>query len=259
LRIDDWDFSWQEDYEYRQPIKLPAGTRVSMRMIYDNSADNVQNPANPPKRVVYGLNSSDEMGEFHLQVLTRNEQDRRTLEADYRQEYAIADTIAAARKLLQTEPASAERMVRLGVALLAAKEIPEALGLFDRAIEIDPSDAGARYYRGHAYAMQNDTKRAVQEWQEVVRLDPAHFQAQNNLGYWYYVNKDLSRAEQHLRAAVAANGNDVMSRVNLARVFASQGDWPSVEAQLKEALRIEPANKTVQGLLESARRMPHRP
>ncbi len=254
LVIDDWDFAWQEDYRYRQPIKLPAGTRLSMRIEYDNSADNLRNPNQPPKRVAYGLNSSDEMGEFHLQVLTHSEKERRTLEADYRRVYAIPDSIAAARALLQNEPGSAERLVMLGVALLAGGEQAEALGLFERALEIDPADASARYHRGHAYAKQNDTRRAVEEWKEVVRIDPGHFRAQNNLGYWYLVNQNLSQAEEHLRAAVAANENDVMSRINLARVHAAKGDWASVAAELEEALKVEPQNEAVKGLLQDARR-----
>ncbi|MEX2138444.1 MAG: tetratricopeptide repeat protein [Pirellulales bacterium] len=259
LRIDDWDFAWQEDYRYRRPIKLPAGTRLSMRIEYDNSEDNLRNPIHPPKRVTYGLDSSDEMGEFHLQVLTRNEQERRTLETDYRRVYATPDTIAAARALLKNEPESAERMVRLGVALLAGDEVSEALRLFDQAIQIEPTDVAARYHRGHAYAMQKNTARAVEEWQEVVRIDPRHFRAQNNLGYWHYVNQDLPRAEEHLRAAVEANENDVMSRINLARVHAAKGDWANVAAELAEAQKIEPQNEAVRALLQSAQDKAQRP
>jgi Flp pilus assembly protein TadD len=253
LRIDDWDFAWQEDYQYRQPIKLPAGTRLSMRIEYDNSEDNLRNPIHPPQHVTYGLDSSDEMGEFHLQVLTRDEQDRRILETDYRRVYAIPDTIAAARALLKNEPASAERMVRLGVALLAGDEVAEAVQLFDQALQIEPADVTARYHRGHAYAMRKDTERAVEEWKEVVRIDPGHFRAQNNLGYWYFVQQNLKQAEEHLRAAVAANENDVMSRVNLARVHAAKGDWASVKAELEEALKVEPRNEAVRVLLQSVR------
>jgi Flp pilus assembly protein TadD len=224
-----------------------------MRIEYDNSQDNPRNPHYPPQHVVYGLNSTDEMGEFHLQVLTRNADDRRTLEADYRRIYAIPDTIAAARALLKNEPTNAERMVRLGVALLVGNGVEEAMGLFNKALEIEPADPKARYHVGHAYAMRGDTARAVEEWKEVVRIDPRHFRAQNNLGYWYLAQKDLKRAEEHLLAAVAANENDVMSRVNLARVYAAKEEWQRVQAELEEALKVEPGDPTVTALLHSAR------
>ena len=42
---------------------LPKGTRIDVRLVYDNSADNPRNP-NPtsPKRVQWGEQSFDEMG-----------------------------------------------------------------------------------------------------------------------------------------------------------------------------------------------------
>jgi len=59
--IKDWDFKWQDQYKYETPIKLPRGTRVDMYAIYDNSADNPNNPSNPPKRVHRGEQTTDEM------------------------------------------------------------------------------------------------------------------------------------------------------------------------------------------------------
>ena len=47
---------------------LPAGTTISMEFTYDNSASNVRNPNVPPRRVVSGNRSSDEMGNLALQI-----------------------------------------------------------------------------------------------------------------------------------------------------------------------------------------------
>ena len=59
--IKDWDFNWQGTYRYTTPLKLPAGTLVNMRYTYDNSADNIHNPNNPPKLVHFGEQTTDEM------------------------------------------------------------------------------------------------------------------------------------------------------------------------------------------------------
>ena len=72
LRISDWDFNWQGDYRYAEPIHLPQGTTLVQRFSYDNSAANVRNPNSPPQRVTYGLQSVDEMGELWLQVSARD-------------------------------------------------------------------------------------------------------------------------------------------------------------------------------------------
>ena len=69
--IKDWDFNWQGDYEYTRPQVLPAGTRLVMHYTYDNSTNHVRNPSFPPKRVRFGLQTTDEMGEIWFQGLAK--------------------------------------------------------------------------------------------------------------------------------------------------------------------------------------------
>lgn len=69
IHIPGWNFNWQEEYRYAAPIRLPAGTRVEMEFTYDNSEANARNPNHPPKRVVYGPASTDEMAGLHLEVV----------------------------------------------------------------------------------------------------------------------------------------------------------------------------------------------
>jgi mono/diheme cytochrome c family protein len=66
--IKDWDFNWQGAYQYVKPISLPKGTRVSLEYVYDNSAGNPRNPANPPVRVRWGEQTTDEMAIAFLAV-----------------------------------------------------------------------------------------------------------------------------------------------------------------------------------------------
>ena len=71
IRIDEWDFNWQDDYRYAQPVHLPRGAKIVMEYAYDNSAENPFNPHDPPQRIFYGLHSSNEMGDMTLQVVPR--------------------------------------------------------------------------------------------------------------------------------------------------------------------------------------------
>jgi hypothetical protein len=66
--ISDWDFNWQGGYRYAQPVHLPKGTRVEMVYKYDNSTGNHRNPANPPVRVTYGEQTTNEMGLVFLSL-----------------------------------------------------------------------------------------------------------------------------------------------------------------------------------------------
>lgn len=68
LQIDDWDLNWQDRYFFKEPITLPAGTEIKTDLVYDNSADNPDNPFDPPQRIRWGQESTDEMGSITLLV-----------------------------------------------------------------------------------------------------------------------------------------------------------------------------------------------
>ncbi len=75
IRIRDWNFDWQEQYRYATPVKLPADTDLQMEFTYDNSADNPRNPNHPPRRVVWGPDTTDEMAGLHVQVVPEDMDD----------------------------------------------------------------------------------------------------------------------------------------------------------------------------------------
>ncbi len=75
IRIPEWNFDQQDQYRYVTPLVLPADTRLVMEFFYDNSAANIRNPHRPPRRVVWGPGSADEMAGLHLQVIPVRETD----------------------------------------------------------------------------------------------------------------------------------------------------------------------------------------
>lgn len=79
LEIPEWNFNWQHQYRYAKPFVLPAGTRVEMEFVYDNSAGNPHNPFSPPRRISWGPDSTDEMAGLHVQVMPMNDEDAREL------------------------------------------------------------------------------------------------------------------------------------------------------------------------------------
>jgi hypothetical protein len=80
LWIQDWDFNWQDRYNFKQPMALPKGTRINVKLTYDNSAGNPRNPSNPPHRVMWGEESLDEMGTVILAVQTLRKEDESVLQ-----------------------------------------------------------------------------------------------------------------------------------------------------------------------------------
>jgi len=61
IDIPQWDYNWQDEYYYQQPIHLKAGTEIVVEAVFDNSSDNPSNPSSPPQRVTWGEETTDEM------------------------------------------------------------------------------------------------------------------------------------------------------------------------------------------------------
>lgn len=61
IDIKNWNYNWQDEYYYERPFKLPAGTRLDVEAVFDNSDSNPSNPSSPPKRVTWGDGTTDEM------------------------------------------------------------------------------------------------------------------------------------------------------------------------------------------------------
>jgi hypothetical protein len=60
LSVPKYDFEWQTDYIYKEPLKLPRGTKIHATAWYDNSANNPSNP-DPTKDVWWGDQTWEEM------------------------------------------------------------------------------------------------------------------------------------------------------------------------------------------------------
>jgi len=61
VRINNWDFHWQEFYFFKYMQYIPANTMLYGRGIYDNTTANMHNPNDPIINVGAGFNTTDEM------------------------------------------------------------------------------------------------------------------------------------------------------------------------------------------------------
>jgi len=107
--IKDWNFYWQDNYVYHEPLRLPKGTKLDVACSYDNSSGNPLNPSHPPKRVFFGNDSTDEMcfGIFQLIVDDPSEDRllRGALTTTFFRDWRTADLDDEARQHIMEEAA----------------------------------------------------------------------------------------------------------------------------------------------------------
>jgi mono/diheme cytochrome c family protein len=60
MSLPHYDFNWQRAYEFKEPVKVPAGAKLITTYYYDNSKRNPGNP-DPTREVTWGEQSFQEM------------------------------------------------------------------------------------------------------------------------------------------------------------------------------------------------------
>ena len=61
IKIDNWDFHWQGSYLFKKAIKFPRLAKLQSTAFYDNTMNNPNQPSSPPKTVILGEATTDEM------------------------------------------------------------------------------------------------------------------------------------------------------------------------------------------------------
>lgn len=160
LHIPRWDFAWQDEYRFAEPVRLPAGTQVGMEFSYDNSAANPRNPHQPPRRVQWGDESSDEMGYLALQLLL-----------DEPGDLAAVRRVEAGERL-DRDPDDWRGHMGMGILLLEEGDLDGAIGHFERGLESRPGQPGLLAGLGRALGRRGDTEAAVARFREAVAAAP---------------------------------------------------------------------------------------
>ncbi len=241
IRIPDWDINWQATYEYRQPIYLPKGTTVAMRISYDNSAANIRNPNSPPVLVEAGNRSQDEMGHVWLQVLPRTNgggEDGR---------WALQQ--ASMERRLQKYPDDFLAHYNLGAFQQSAGKLDEAARSYEQAVRLDVKNATARNSLGAVLMQQDRFPEAIQQLQDALRIDPQYLNARYNLARSLGATGDLAGAEAQFTQLLAAKPDDGPAQQALASLYLSEKRYEPALLHLKAAASLSPSDADLQGNL----------
>jgi tetratricopeptide (TPR) repeat protein len=223
IRIDDWDFDWQDFYSYADPIILPKGTELTMEITYDNSVGNRRNPYSPPKRVTWGQGSLNEMGDLWIQVLPQRPADLAVLNADRRPQ-ELAEDLVGFEMVLKTDPD--QPVVHDDAALLYLQfgQVAQAVAHFRESARLRPDSAAAKYNLGTTLLQFGAADEAVGHLEEALKIDPGYIQAHNNLGAALRSLGRFRDAIVRFRQALIAQPEDREAQYNLANALLQVGE-----------------------------------
>ena len=251
LDIEAWDFNWQDEYRYVSAPRLPKGSTLSMRYVYDNGADNPHNPYAPPRPVRYGPHTTDEMGDLWIQVSPVDEAERAVLE----QEFAVKDRqmrIRGYQHLLQDYPEDFAGRVDLGTLLAVEGRVSEAVEVLQQAIDQRPDDALAQARLGQILRDARDG-RAVDYLRTAVRLQPDIPELHYNLGQALTDAQDWPGAEQAFAQAASLRPSLAAAHFNWGNALLRQRKIAPAIERLERAVTLQPAHAQAHNNLGSAR------
>ena len=237
MHITDWDFRWQHVYRYESPVKLPKGTRLSMEYTYDNSATNPRNPDLPPTRVFWGQRSRDEMGDLWFQLLTANEDDRRTLAIQINNKMTTED-ITGYETMLKVTPNDVELHDDVALLYLSMGMVNNAVRHFELSAALKPDSAAAQFNLGTARAQAGRYAAAVEAFRAALQMRPDYALAHGNLGRVLLAQNQVDEALKHLQEAVRLDPSNPRSWLGLAEAQAMRGAYDAAIELLERAIKL---------------------
>lgn len=144
-------------------------------------------------------------------------------------------TIAAKEDTIQ-----AEELVREGIRLLKAEDLPAARAKLEQAVGLSPFNSRIHHDLGVVYGRLGQAAIAIGSFRRAIELAPSAPNAYGNIGLAFYQNGQIDEAASHLRTAIRLGGGTAEVYNNLGTALCSIPDLPGAEASYLAALRLRP-------------------
>src|SRR5690606_1099494 len=111
----------------------------------------------------------------------------------------------------------------------------EALAAFDKALQLDPQNAAAAYYRGQAYSRMDEPANMIASYKQSLDLEPNYAPAAFDLGVAYYNAGDYENAAASYEVVVREDPGNAQAHANLASTYRQLERYPEANEQYKLA------------------------
>ena len=153
---------------------------------------------------------------------------------DYRDELTLwSDTV-------NKRPGSLRARDNLGLSLMDAGRLPDAMAQFEQALRLNPDFLEAHFDLGVALGKVGDLPEAIRQYEEALRIRPDLADAHNNLGALLTRVGRFEEAVGHCQRAVQLKPDLADAHYNLGAALERVGKVDEALGQYKEVARIAP-------------------
>ncbi len=130
--------------------------------------------------------------------------------------------------------------LNLGSVYRAQAKLDEALECYQKANQIDPTNAGVAFRIGEIYRDQGDLEQAMKLFDITLKIEENHIRAMLEKADIYKKKGDLDEAIQNLEQAEAIHGDQTPIEVSKAEIYKSRGKYDDAIALYERLLEKHP-------------------
>lgn len=126
-----------------------------------------------------------------------------------------------------------------GALKLAKKEFDEALRIFSKILELDPTHINALEGRAAVYLHKGELDLAEEDLNRAIALQPDKYRLYYRLGQVYYRRKDLDRALELFTKAIDLNPMYAAGYMARSQVLRDKGLEEAADLELDKAVAVQ--------------------
>jgi tetratricopeptide (TPR) repeat protein len=154
----------------------------------------------------------------------------------------IFDEFQKARQPKSQETRLTKKHVRKGYDHYKANRQKQAIEELSQAIEIDPQNAEAYFWRARAFIRLGQFDNATADLREVVELNPRYSPAYDNLGWLLMRRNKYDESLRHLNKSIELKPDNGWAHYMRSRIFFKKGDLQNALENAKTACKLDYKN-----------------
>ena len=169
---------------------------------------------------------------------------RRAVLSDLIQHVAVESTVAGTPK--PPENLKADELNESGFAALQSGNVPLAVELLKKAVEVEPKHKAAWNNLGNAYLAERNSKDAVAAYSKQIEVNPYDEYAYANMGRAYWLDRNYEEAVKAFHKQIDVNPLDRFAHANLGTMFAEWHKYDEAVPELEKAASLTPDDPLLQ-------------
>lgn len=150
------------------------------------------------------------------------------------------DATANLQRAVELDPGSAKARYALASARVANRDLSGAISLYRELLKGNPNDARTNYALGAAYFLQNDNQDAKASFQRSMELEPQQVESLYYLGVIAGQQGDNKKSIDLLKTVIARSPHHPRAHIALGMEYRTAGLLLEAKRELETAVQITP-------------------